>query len=197
MAAAPKAEKRVERLRSRIAHHDHRYYVLDDPEVSDTEYDDLLRELRELEESNPDLVTQDSPTQRVGGRPLDKFARVEHAEAMLSLANARNENELRAWAERVERRLERLDISGRQIRYVTEPKVDGLAISLTYEDGVFTRGATRGDGRIGEDVTQNLRTIRAIPLSIEDAPELLEVRGEVYLPIADFAKLNEQRAAAG
>ena len=197
MAGAPKAEKRVERLRSRIAHHDHRYYVLDDPEVSDTEYDDLLRELRELEESNPDLVTQDSPTQRVGGRPLDKFARVEHAEAMLSLANARNENELRAWAERVERRLERLDISGRQIRYVTEPKVDGLAISLTYEDGVFTRGATRGDGRIGEDVTQNLRTIRAIPLSIEDAPELLEVRGEVYLPIADFAKLNEQRAAAG
>ena len=113
---------------------------------------------------------------------------------MLSLANARNEDELRAWAKRVERQLERLDISGREIRYVTEPKVDGLAISLTYENGVFARGATRGDGRIGEDVTQNLRTIKAIPLSIEDAPELVEVRGEVYLPIAGFTRVNEQRA---
>ncbi len=135
------------------------------------------------------------PTQRVGGQPLEKFKQVEHHEPMLSLANARNEEELRAWAKRVERQLERLDISGREIRYVTEPKVDGLAISLTYENGVFTRGATRGDGRIGEDVTQNLRTIKAIPLSIEDAPELVEVRGEVYLPIAGFAKVNEQRAA--
>ena len=116
---------------------------------------------------------------------------------MLSLANARNEDELRAWAKRVERQLERLDISGREIRYVTEPKVDGLAISLTYENGVFTRGATRGDGRIGEDVTQNLRTIKAIPLRIEDAPELVEVRGEVYLPIAGFTKVNEQRAQDG
>ncbi len=116
---------------------------------------------------------------------------------MLSLGNARNEEELRAWAKRVERALERLDISGREIRYVTEPKVDGLAISLTYENGFLTRGATRGDGRVGEDVTQNLRTISAIPLRIEDAPELVEVRGEVYLPIAEFAKLNEQRAEAG
>ena len=116
---------------------------------------------------------------------------------MLSLGNARNEDELRAWAKRVERQLERLDISGREIRYVTEPKVDGLAISLTYENGVFTRGATRGDGRIGEDVTQNLRTIKAIPLSIEDAPELVEVRGEIYLPIAGFTKVNEQRAQDG
>ncbi|MET0558247.1 MAG: NAD-dependent DNA ligase LigA [Solirubrobacterales bacterium] len=197
MAASAAAKKRVKEVRSKIAHHDNRYYVLDDPEISDAEYDDLLRELREIEEANPDLVTPDSPTQRVGGAPLEKFNRVEHAEAMLSLGNARNENELRAWAERVERQLERLDISGRQIRYVTEPKVDGLAISLTYEAGVFTRGATRGDGRIGEEVTQNLRTIKAIPLRIYDAPELLEVRGEVYLPIADFAKLNEQRAEAG
>ena len=116
---------------------------------------------------------------------------------MLSLANARDEDELRAWGKRVERGLERLDIEGKEIRFVTEPKVDGLAISLTYEDGVLARGATRGDGRIGEEVTQNLRTMKSVPLRIEDAPELVEVRGEVYLPIADFAKLNEERAAAG
>jgi DNA ligase (NAD+) len=197
MAAPAKQKKRANELRRTIAEHDRHYYVLDDPRISDTEYDDLLRELREIEEANPDLVTPDSPTQRVGGTPLEKFPRVEHLEPMLSLANARDEDELRAWAERVERHLERLDIEGSEIRYVTEPKVDGLAISLTYEDGVLTRGATRGDGRLGEDVTQNLRTIKAIPLSIKDAPELIEVRGEVYLPLADFAKLNEQRAAAG
>jgi DNA ligase (NAD+) len=191
------AKKRAEELRRQIAHHDHRYYVLDDPEISDPDYDDLLRELREIEEANPELLTLDSPTQRVGGKPLDKFKQVTHHEPMLSLANARDEDELRAWAKRVERQLERLDISGREIRYVTEPKVDGLAISLTYENGVFTRGATRGDGRIGEDVTQNLKTIKAIPLSIEDAPELVEVRGEVYLPIAGFTKVNEQRAQDG
>jgi DNA ligase (NAD+) len=192
-----KAVKRSEALRRAIAHHDQRYYVLDDPEISDTEYDELLRELGELEEANPELRTPDSPTQRVGGRPLEKFAQVQHAEPMLSLANARNEEELRAWATRVENRLKRLDIEGREIRYVTEPKVDGLAISLTYEDGVLTRGATRGDGRVGEDVTQNLRTIKAIPLSIEDAPELVEVRGEIYLGLEDFAKLNTDRAEAG
>jgi DNA ligase (NAD+) len=197
-AKAPaKARKRAESLRERIAFHDQRYYVLDDPLISDTEYDDLLRELRELEEQSPELRTPDSPTQRVGGRPLEKFAQVEHVEPMLSLANAREEEELRAWATRVENRLRRLDIEGREIRYVSEPKVDGLAISLTYEDGVLTRGATRGDGRVGEDVAQNLRTIRAIPLRIEDGPELVEVRGEIYLPLADFAKLNEQRAEAG
>jgi DNA ligase (NAD+) len=193
--AGPK--KRADELRRRIAHHDHRYYVLDDPEISDPDYDDLLRELREIEEANPELRTPDSPTQRVGGAPLDKFNRVEHHEPMLSLANARNEDELRAWAKRVERQLERLDISGREIRYVTEPKVDGLAISLTYENGVLTRGATRGDGRIGEEVTHNLRTMKSIPLSIEDAPELVEVRGEVYLPLAGFAKINEQRVQEG
>jgi len=197
MAAGKSPAKRADELRRRITHHDRRYYVLDDPEISDPEYDDLLRDLREIEEANPDLVTPDSPTQRVGGAPLDRFERVEHAEPMLSLGNARDEDELRAWAKRVERQLERLDISGSEIRYVTEPKVDGLAISLTYEDGVLTRGATRGDGRIGEQVTQNLKTIKAIPLSIEDAPELVEVRGEVYMPLADFAKLNERRAEAG
>jgi len=189
--------KRAEELRRRIAHHDHRYYVLDDPEISDPEYDDLLRELRALEEENPELLTPDSPTQRVGGTPLEKFNRVEHHEPMLSLANARNEDELRAWAKRVERQLERLDISGREIRYVTEPKVDGLAISLTYENGVFTRGATRGDGTVGEEVTHNLRTMKSIPLSIQDAPELVEVRGEVYLPLAGFARINEERAQKG
>ena len=197
MAAPAAAKKRAQQLRKEIAKHDRLYYERDDPEISDTEYDDLLRELREIEEANPELVTPDSPTQRVSGAPLEKFGHVTHAEPMLSLGNARNEDELRAWAERVERQLERLDISGRQIRYVTEPKVDGLAISLTYEDGGFTRGATRGDGRVGEDVTQNLRTIDAIPKKITDAPELVEVRGEVYLPIAAFAELNAQRAEAG
>jgi DNA ligase (NAD+) len=196
-AAPAKASKRAEELRRQIAYHDRRYYVLDDPEIADPEYDDLLRELRELEEEHPELRTPDSPTQRVGGAPLDKFNRVEHHEPMLSLANARNEGELRAWAKRVERQLERLDIEGREIRYVTEPKVDGLAISLTYENGVFTRGATRGDGRFGEEVTHNLRTMKSIPLSIDDAPELVEVRGEVYLPLAGFARVNEQRAQEG
>jgi DNA ligase (NAD+) len=196
-AAPAKASKRAEELRRQIAYHDRRYYILDDPEISDPEYDDLLRELRQLEEENPELRTPDSPTQRVGGAPLDKFSRVEHHEPMLSLANARDEDELRSWAARVERQLERLDIEGSEIRYVTEPKVDGLAISLTYENGVLTRGATRGDGRIGEDVTQNLRTIKAIPLRIEDAPDLVEVRGEVYLPLAGFARVNEQRAQDG
>ena len=195
--AEAKAKKRAGALRKEIAKHDRLYYQQDDPEISDSDYDDLLRELREIEDANPDLVTPDSPTQRVSGAPLEKFGHVTHAEPMLSLGNARNEDELRAWAERVERNLERLDISGREIRYVTEPKVDGLAISLTYEDGRFTRGATRGDGRVGEDVTQNLRTIDAIPKRIEDAPALVEVRGEVYLPIPAFAELNAQRAEAG
>jgi DNA ligase (NAD+) len=197
VSATRSFSKRADELRRLIAYHDHRYYVLDDPEIADPEYDDLMRELKGIEEEHPELLTLDSPTQRVGGAPLDKFKQVEHHEPMLSLANARDEDELRAWAKRVERQLERLDLSGREIRYVTEPKVDGLAISLTYENGVFTRGATRGDGRIGEDVTQNLKTIKAIPLSIEDAPELVEVRGEVYLPIAGFAKVNEQRAQDG
>ena len=200
MSPAQKATspaKRAQELRGLIAYHDRRYYQHDDPEISDTAYDELLRELREIEEANPDLITPDSPTQRVSGAPLEKFGQVTHAEAMLSLGNARNEEELRAWAKRIERGLERLDIEGREITYVTEPKVDGLAISLTYENGYFARGATRGDGRVGEDVTQNLRTISAIPLKIDGAPELVEVRGEVYMPIEEFAKLNERRAEAG
>jgi DNA ligase (NAD+) len=188
---------RAEELRQRIARHDHRYYVLDDPEIGDDEYDALLDELRSLEQQHPELLTPDSPTQRVGGTPLDKFAQVEHAEPMFSLGNARNEEEMRAWEKRVRNLLERLDIGSAEVRYVTEPKVDGLAISLTYREGELAHGATRGNGLIGEDVTHNLRTIRAIPLRIDDAPELVEVRGEIYLPLKDFARLNERQAQAG
>ncbi|HEX6713004.1 MAG TPA: hypothetical protein VF066_06450, partial [Thermoleophilaceae bacterium] len=184
--------KRAEELRRQLEYHGHRYYVLDDPEISDAGYDELLNELRAIEAEHPELLTPDSPTQRVGGKPLDKFEPVRHLQPMLSLANARNEDELRAWEARVQR------LSGRdEIEYVTEPKIDGLAISLVYENGVFVRGATRGDGETGEDVTQNLKTIKSIPLRIADAPPLLEVRGEIYLPLEAFAKLNEERAAAG
>jgi DNA ligase (NAD+) len=190
-------ERRAAELRRELEGHNHRYYVLDDPTIGDDEYDELLNELRAIEADRPELRTPDSPTQRVGAPPLDRFQRVEHAEPMLSLANARNEEELRAWETRIGNHLKRLDISASEFSYTTEPKIDGLAISLTYEDGMLVRGATRGDGRIGEDVTRNLRTIGAIPLRIEDAPPLVEVRGEVYLPIADFKALNERRAEAG
>src|SRR3954452_20150115 len=186
------AAQRAVELRRQLEYHGHRYYVLDDPEISDADYDALLNELRDIEAAHPELLTPDSPTQRVGGRPLDKFEPVKHLQPMLSLANARNADELRAWEARVRR------LSGREeIEDVTEPKIDGLAISLVYENGAFVRGATRGDGEIGEDVTQNLKTIKSIPLRIDDAPPLLEVRGEIYLPLEAFAKLNEQRAAAG
>ncbi|MBN1528415.1 MAG: NAD-dependent DNA ligase LigA [Thermoleophilaceae bacterium] len=188
---------RAAELREVLRHHNHRYYVLDDPEVSDAEYDALLNELRDIEAEHPDLLTVDSPTQRVGADPLDKFEEVRHLQPMLSLANARDEEELKAWVVRSERYLQRQGAELGEIRFVTEPKVDGLAISLVYEDGVFVRGATRGNGEVGEQVTENLRTIGAIPLRIDGAPPLLEVRGEVYLPLAAFARLNEQRAEAG
>jgi DNA ligase (NAD+) len=188
---------RVAELRKLLDHHNHRYYVLDDPEVSDSDYDALLNELRDLEAENPELRTADSPTQRVGAQPLDKFEQVRHPAPMWSLANARNEEELAAWVVRSERYLARQGVEMGDVRFVTEPKIDGLAISLIYEDGVFVRGATRGNGEIGEDVTQNLRTIGAIPLRIESAPRLIEVRGEIYLPLAAFVRLNEQRAEAG
>jgi DNA ligase (NAD+) len=165
--------------------------------VGDDAYDALLDELRELEAERPELLTPDSPTQRVGARPLEKFQQVRHPQVMLSLGNARSEEELRAWVERMRNRLAREGISEAQFDYVCEPKIDGLAISLVYRDGRLERGATRGDGEIGEDVTQNLRTIKAIPLALDDAPELIEVRGEVYMPIAGFADLNERRAAEG
>jgi DNA ligase (NAD+) len=191
------ATERAAELRRQLDHHNHRYYVLDDPEISDADYDALLNELRALEAEHPDLLTPDSPTQRVGAKPLDKFEHVEHLQPMLSLANARNEEELRAWVERSERLLTKQGVEYSDVQFVTEPKIDGLAISLLYEDGAFVRGATRGDGEVGEDVTHNLRTIKAIPLRIEDAPRRIEVRGEVYMTLAGFARLNEQRAEAG
>jgi len=191
-------EQRAEELRELLAHHNHLYYVLDDPQIGDDEYDALLDELRVLEKEYPELQSPDSPTQRVGAAPLDRFEPVEHAEAMLSLGNARNEEELRAWENRLANFLKRLDITASQFSYTTEPKIDGLAVTLTYEDGVLVRGATRGDGRVGEDVTQNLRTIGSVPLKMKGkAPELVEVRGEAYLPIAAFKALNERRAEAG
>ncbi len=199
-ASRSKAAKRAAELRGRLEHHAHRYYVLDDPEISDPEYDDLLRELIALEEENPELRTPDSPTQRVGAKPAGRFGEVRHLQPMLSLANARDEEELRAWEQRVRNLLARQGVPEREIEYVTEPKIDGLAISLVYEQGVLARGATRGDGEIGEDVTRNLRTIGAIPLRLRDTgepPPLVEARGEVYLPLADFVRLNEQQAATG
>jgi DNA ligase (NAD+) len=197
VSASP--ERRAAELRELLAHHNHLYYVLDDPEIGDDEYDALLNELRALEEEHPELLTPDSPTQRVGAPPLDRFEQVKHHEQMLSLGNARNEEELRAWENRIANHLKRLDITASQFSYTTEPKIDGLAVTLTYEDGVLVRGATRGDGRIGEDVTQNLRTIGSVPLRIKGrrVPELIEVRGEAYLPIAAFKALNERRAEAG
>jgi DNA ligase (NAD+) len=188
--------QRAAELRRELERHNRLYYVHDEAEIGDDEYDELLDELRAIEADNPELRTADSPTQRVGAPPLDRFEQVEHHEQMLSLGNARNEEELRAWENRLANYLKRLDITASQFSYTTEPKIDGLAISLTYEDGVLVRGATRGDGRVGEDVTQNLRTIGSVPLRIPDAPELIEVRGEVFLPIPAFKALNERRAEA-
>ena len=190
-------EARAAELRKQLERHNHRYYVLDDPEVSDTQYDALLNELRDLEAEHPELLTPDSPTQRVGAQPLDRFPEIRHLQPMLSLANARNEDEMAAWVLRSERYLARQGVEMGEVRFVTEPKIDGLAISLVYENGLLVRGATRGNGEVGEDVTQNLRTIGAIPLRVDDAPPLIEVRGEIYLPLAAFATLNEQRAEAG
>ena len=184
-------------LRKDLAKHNRLYYENDAPEIGDDEYDALMDELRALEADNPDLRTPDSPTQRVGGAPSKRFAEVEHRERMLSLANARTEEELRAWEGRVHNFLARREISASEFSYTTEPKIDGLAISLTYEDGVFVRGATRGNGVVGEDVTRNLETIEAIPKKIPKAPPFVEVRGEVYLSIADFKAVNEKRSAEG
>ena len=197
MATKEQAKARVEELRAEIAEHDHAYYVLDDPRIDDPAYDALLGELRDLEAEHPELLAPDSPTQRVGGTALDKFEQYEHAEPMLSLANARDAEELEGWVQRIRNLLKRFDIAVEEIAYVTEPKIDGLAISLTYEDGIFVCGTTRGDGRIGEDVTHNLRTIRSIPLRIDDAGAKIEVRGEVYFPRSGFDRLNAERAEAG
>ena len=188
---------RAAELRALLEHHGHRYYDLDDPEIGDDEYDALLDELRALEAAHPELRSDDSPTRRVGGEPVSDLAKVEHLRPMLSLANARSEEELRAWVGRMRNHLAREGIEDPTFRFVCEPKIDGLAISLLYADGVLERAATRGNGVVGEDVTHNVRTIGAIPQRIADAPRLLEVRGEVYMSLSDFTALNERRAAAG
>ncbi len=190
---------RAAQLREQLVHHSRRYYVDDDPEIGDDEYDALYHDLTALEAAHPELVTPDSPTQRVasGLAPVSKLVKVTHPQPMLSLANARSEEELRAWVARMRGHLAREGIEDPAFRFVCEPKIDGLAISLVYRDGVLERGATRGDGEIGEDVTHNLRTIAAIPQTLEGAPPLLEVRGEVYMSLPDFAGLNERRAQAG
>ncbi len=190
---------RAVELRRLLEHHGHRYYVLDDPEIGDDAYDALIDELRAIETAHPELVTPDSPTQRVGGEPVSDLVKVAHPQPMLSLANARSAEQLSAWIQRMRNFLAREGIEAPAFEFVAEPKIDGLAISLLYRDGVLTRGATRGNGEIGEDVTHNLRTIGAIPLTldIDDPPALLEVRGEVYMSLPDFAALNERRAQAG
>jgi DNA ligase (NAD+) len=191
--------ERAAELRELLRHHGYRYYVLDDPEIGDDAYDALLDELRGIEARHPELLTPDSPTQRVGGAPVSNLTKVTHELPMLSLANARSEEELRAWVARMRNHLAREGIEDPEFEYVCEPKIDGLAISLLYRDGVLERGATRGNGEVGEDVTHNLRTIPTIPLRIdgEDVPALLEVRGEVYMSLPDFQALNERRAEAG
>jgi DNA ligase (NAD+) len=193
---APAAE-RVAELRGEVERHAYRYYVLDDPEIGDDKYDALYAELRRLEEEHPELVTPESPTQRVAPQPVGRLEKVAHLEPMLSLDNVRSEAEMRAWVERMRNHLAREGIATPRFQFVVEPKIDGLAISLVYRDGVLERGATRGDGEIGEDITHNVRTIGAVPLHIEGAPPLLEVRGELYMSLKDFTALNERRAQAG
>ena len=188
------ATDRITVLRDALNYHNYRYYVLDNPEISDAQYDELMQELRAIEAEHPDIVTPDSPTQRVGAPPADGFAQVTHSRQMFSLSNAFDDEEFMAWHKRVSALLE-----GEPFDMVCELKYDGLAVALTYEDGVFARGATRGNGMVGEDVTSNLRTIKSIPLRLlsDDAPQRLEVRGEVYFPKSLFAKFNAERAARG
>jgi DNA ligase (NAD+) len=188
------ARQRVEDLRAQIRYHDYRYYVLDSPEISDAEYDKLMRELRELEAQFPQLITPDSPTQRVGGEPVEAFGVTEHRTPLLSLANAFNYEELKAWYRRT---VTILEIESFPL--VCEPKIDGLAVALVYEDSRFVQGATRGDGFRGENVTENLRTIRSIPMRLlaKDVPPRFEVRGEVYMPRIAFERLNEERTDQG
>jgi DNA ligase (NAD+) len=188
---------RVKELKRVLEEHAHRYYVLDDPTIGDGEYDALLDELRGLEREHPELATPDSPTRRVGAEPVGKLEKVTHLEPMLSLPNARSEDELRAWVERMRNHLAREGIESPKFEFVVEPKIDGLAVSLVYRDGVLEYGATRGNGEVGENVTHNLRTIGSIPLHAEGVPPLVEVRGELYMSLKDFAALNERRAEAG
>ena len=186
--------ERIEALRERVRYHNRRYYIEDAPEISDAEYDTLYTELQTLEGEHPELVTPDSPTQRIGGEPLEGFEEIRHAVPMLSLANARKTEDLREW----DARLRRLLGEDETPRYVTELKIDGLAVSLRYEDGRFVRGATRGNGVVGEDVTAQLRTIRSIPDRLDDAPPVvLEPRGEAYITLVEFEKLNKSLEEGG
>ena len=194
-ASAEQIQQRVAELRREIEEHGYRYYILDDPSISDAEYDLKFRELLQIETSYPDMVTPDSPTQRVGIEPGNKFQKVEHLVPMLSLANAFSAQELEDFHRRISRMLEE-----EKIDFVTELKIDGAAVSLTYREGLLVGGATRGDGRVGESITDNLRTIKTIPLRLKGdtrIPELVEVRGEAYLPLAAFESLNQGREAGG
>jgi DNA ligase (NAD+) len=198
-AAAKDVEQKIEALRAKIRYHDHLYYVLDNPEISDTEFDKLMQQLKQLEAEHPTLITPDSPTQRVGGKPREGFVKVRHSSPMLSLDNTYNEEELRAWERRVH------ELTGRKdVDYVCELKLDGMSLSLGYDDGQLVRGITRGDGTVGEDVTLNVRTVRSVPLSIAKEklnkagiPVDFEVRGELLMPLAAFKKMNEERETKG
>lgn len=185
-----KIPDKINKLRELLQDYSYRYYVLDDPEVSDAEYDRLFRELQELEAKHPDLITKDSPTQRIGEKPLTEFEEIKHDLPMLSLSNAFDENELDAFDKRIKQKLE----NDHEIEYVCEPKLDGVAVSLLYENGELARAATRGDGYVGEDITQNIRTIKSIPLHLHGTtyPKRLEVRGEVFMPLAGFEKYNQK-----
>src|SRR6195256_4527020 len=200
MAAAVKdVEKKIEALRDKIRHHEHLYYVLDQPEISDADFDAFMQQLQQLEAEHPTLITPDSPTQRVGGKPREGFVKIRHSSPMLSLDNTYSEEELRAWERRVH------ELSGRKdVDYVCELKLDGMSLSLGYDDGQLVRGITRGDGTVGEDVTLNVRTVRSVPLSIlkeklkkAGIPADFEVRGELLMPTAAFKKLNEERERNG
>ena len=183
-------ESRIAQLRKEIEQHNYNYYVLDQPTVTDFAYDALMRELIELETRHPELVTPQSPTQRVGGAPIAAFQPFTHEVPLESLTDVFSETELQTF-------LEKLETEYGQINYTVEPKIDGLSVALVYENGIFVRGATRGDGRVGEDVTENLRTIRSIPLALDNAPTHLIVRGEVFMPMQVFQTLNAQREVAG
>ena len=199
VTATQDIEKKIETLRDKIRHHEYRYYVLDDPEITDADFDQLMNQLKKLEGEHPDLIKPDSPSQRVGGKPREGFVKVRHSSPMLSLDNTYNEGELRNWERRVH------ELSGRQdVEYVCELKLDGMSLALRYEDGKLVRGITRGDGTTGEDVTLNVRTVRSIPLSISKEklkkagiPADFEVRGEMLMPIAAFNKMNEEREEKG
>lgn len=205
MSTSQNISTRIDQLRHSIATYDYNYYVLDDPTVPDSEYDRLFSELRELEQQHPELITSDSPTQRVSGQPLDTFTQVQHLVPMLSLGNAFAAEQVLEFAQRAEQALgvsaqsQDLFSQGPQVAYCCEPKLDGLAVSITYQNGVLMQAATRGDGQTGEDITANVRTIRNVPLKLQGTgwPDILEVRGEVYMPKAGFAALNERVLAAG